>query len=66
MNKTPKTSSDQDAKDITLLLTNEDSETGMKKKSSSLLGTTLDGQRGYFTFGQVQTPDGQSHQGYRA
>jgi len=66
MNKTPKTSSDQDAKDITLLLTDEDSETGLKKRDSSSLGRTLDGQMGYFIDGQVQTPDGQSHQGYRA
>ncbi len=50
-------------RDITQLLADEDSETD-KNKKEPVLGRTLDGQVGYFINGQVQTPDGQNHQGY--
>jgi len=66
MNKTPKIDLNPDIEGIAQLLTDEDNEIGLKKKNSSSLGRTLDGQMGYFIDGQVQTLDGQSHQGYRA
>lgn len=34
------------------------------RKKSPKLGQTLDGRTGYYINGQVQTPDGQNHQGY--
>ena len=63
MGETLKINMHQDIKDITQLLTDEDSEDDTKKKKPCL-GRTLDGQTGYFIGGQVQTPDGQNHQGY--
>ena len=63
MERTLETNTSEVTRDITKTLINQDSEDD-KNKKEPCLGRTLDGQTGYFIAGQVQTPDGQNHQGY--